>query len=350
VNKMGFFRFFTEPVYYVGAAISFVLGFLTLAYVPSASAYMFLSGLGGFTIWTAVYINSGVDVIPQAWVYVYEWFGRFRDEKSIANAGLTTRCFPGFIERLVKKVPLFQREIKLFRDEQNADGTTKPIDFEGGVSAPVKVKVYFRIYPGHKADLTDDKYGLEQVWSLGDSIRAFVYNVEDPENWLEATMDAATSKYLQQRTLDEALAEQGSNILEGLFLDPDNINPKNVGLKDLAMLNRESILQVGLEIVRVRYEDTDIPQSVIETRATENAAKVAKRAAMDTGSAMFIPIEAIIKKAQELGHSLTYEQAQDFYFKNRGLTTLEKVSSINLFGAGIEDALKSMLLGKGGTK
>jgi regulator of protease activity HflC (stomatin/prohibitin superfamily) len=268
---------------------------------------------------------------------------------------LTTRCLPGFIEKLKKKVPLFQRVIQLFRDEKNPDGTTKPIDFEGGVSAPVQVKVYYRIYPGHKSDLSDDKYGLGQVWSLGDSIKAFTYNVEDPESWLEATMDAATSKYLQRRTIDEALAEQGSNILEGLFIDPcgvflsqDKIDPKHIGLKDLNTLNKESIFQVGLEIIRVRYEDTDIPQSVVETRATENAAKVAKRAALDTGEAMFTPIEAIQKKARELGYDLTYDQAQEFFFKNKGLDALAK-ASVSLFGAGIEDALKAMFFGKGGS-
>ncbi|HLM84343.1 MAG TPA: hypothetical protein VK254_04030 [Candidatus Bathyarchaeia archaeon] len=347
---MGLFRFLQEPVFYVGMVISSVFGLLSIAFIPYAHSYMFYGALAGFTFWTSVYIYSGIDVIPQTWAYVYEWLGKFQDEKGIAYAGLTTRCFPGFIEKLIKKVPLFQRSIQLFRDEKRPDGTTKPIDFEGGVSAPVQVKVYYRIYPGHKSDLTDDKYGLGQAWSLGDSIRAFSYNVEDPESWLEATMDAATSKYLQQRTLDEALAEQGSNILDGLFLDPNNIDPKNIGLKDLTMLNKESILQVGLEIVRVRYEDTDIPQSVITERETENAAKVAKRAAMDTGEAMFTPIEAIIKKAKELGHDLTYDQAQDFLFRNKGLAALEKVSSINLFGAGLEDALKSMIFGKGGSK
>ena len=144
---MGFFRFFWEPVYYAGAILSFLVGIFGVSQIPYASPYMFIGGLAGFTLWTAIYINSGVDVIPQAWAYVYEWFGRFRGDSSIAHAGLTTRCFPGLIEKLIKKVPLFQKELILFRDETNPDGSKKPIDFKGGGSAPVKVKVFYRICP-----------------------------------------------------------------------------------------------------------------------------------------------------------------------------------------------------------
>lgn len=134
---------------------------------------------GGGGGWILLYISLGWREIKQQETVVIERFGQFL---RILKPGISIVCLPGLIDKEKKTISLQSCPLTLYKDEPH-----NKIDFKNG-SAQVIIKVYKHI------DITNID---ENVWRNA-------YVTDDPDAWLEDTLDDIIRPQLQEMTLDEA--------------------------------------------------------------------------------------------------------------------------------------------------
>lgn len=268
----------------------------------------------GLILWNAFYLAFGIEVVSQKEAIVIERFGQYH---RTAHPGIRVLCFKGYIDKEKSRVNLQWQSLPLWADGTGKLNSSAEIDFEGGVSAPVKAETWFRIVDPKK----------------------WVYEVQNGLAYIEQVIDSALRPALQRLTL-EAANQKKTDVAKDLL----NGSDKDVLENPMRAIGVELHPQKGVLVI-----DIDIPVAIQEARAQQTQGEFAARKTRAQAAGYTGALKAIIDDARAHGKDLTWEEAEALYFKNRSLEAFQGAgANVTIIGSDVMGMAQS-ILGKFGT-
>ena len=272
-------------------------------------------GLGLAFAWIGFCIFQGTIILEQQQYAVIERLGKYQ-----------TVYFRGWkvlvigVDKIRGEIgDMRAKEYQLYADERKTE-----LDFADGASAPVVVKIWYRL--GKPEDAVVESENWKE---LTEAVKLWVYKYEKPEDRVYALVDGALRPRLQALNIDDASTSKGrGNIAE------ETMKIVEPGLAEIGAY-------VPSDKGRLVIEDIELPQSVIDLRQKklEGEKLAAEQEAEAAG--YWRPVQAV-----QVGLDTSLDKAWGIYRTLRALKTLEKIQpGITLVGKGLDGILGNINLG-----
>ncbi len=221
-------------IFSAGLSVFFLIGYFAIAQVVKmlgieTPSWPFVIGTG--LLWVGIYLMYGIKFLEQRDFIVIERFGRFY---RVALRGVRLLCFPGLIDKIVKKGTLEYLQLNLYEDAEGQE-----VDFKDGTAA-IEGHAFYRIISGG----TDTDTTAH--------ILRFTYEIVDPLGRLRNLLDNLIRGRLQAMTIDQASKQK-----DGMW---DNIKSEG----EISQLK-----QIGLELDDSRgiiITDIKLPEAIVKFR------------------------------------------------------------------------------------
>lgn len=298
---------------------SFLLGGLIAGFIGATlQNHPFAGTLLGVALWAILYVLIGWRTVDQNTVLPIERFGIY---VGYWPAGPAILCFPGLIDREKKPISLAAQRTPLYVDDNGEPIQNMSADFKD-MSAPVRAEVWWEI---------DPSIGLEK------SIKDFLYTTEDAIQYIGNVCDAGLRPAIQSLTIDEV--RERKEIISKKLATDTNITTalRGIGVR-LHMPKGIFFIDVILS--------KELEEMQNKSLKGKKEAEMARKKAEGYAMAIADLITAAGKDASGKD-LLSWDEARDLYFRNRGLEAYEKSGANSIFfGQDIASIVEALIRGK----
>lgn len=269
--------------------------------------------LGSF-IWILFYASIGLRLIPQGTCWAIERLGQY---VGVREAGPQILCFPGFLDK-PREIPLTFQHEDLYVNQDGSVNKNAAIDFED-LSAPVTAQIWWEIDKTHPD-------GLEAV------VKKFLYSVGDSRKFIGDVVDASLRHDLSEMKFSEARKTK-ADVMDQL------------AKKDSIL---EALAQIGVKLrdpKGILITDIILPPELEELQSLAFKGEREAKESANKSIGYALAIKEIIRAAKENGgRVLSWEEAQDIYFRNKGLEAFASSGAHSTFiGGSVADMIQSLI-------
>ncbi|QQS61713.1 MAG: SPFH domain-containing protein [Candidatus Moraniibacteriota bacterium] len=294
-------------VFSLGLSVFFLLGFGMESIFPWGI-------LLGSATWTLFYASIGIKLVPQGTCWAIERLGQY---VGVRKAGPQVLCFPGFLDK-PREIPLTYQHEDLYVNSDGSVNKNASIDFED-LSAPITAQAWWQID-------AENNGGLEEA------IRKFLYSVGDARKFIGDVVDASLRHDLSEMKFEEARKTKATRM--------DTLAKKDTVLEALAQIGVKLRDPKGILIT-----DIILPPELEELQSLAFKGEREAKESANKSIGYALAIKEIIRAAKENdGRVLSWEEAQDIYFRNKGLEAFASSGAHSTFiGGSVADMIQSLI-------
>lgn len=301
-------QFLSFVIYVAGSLIFSLLGMSLNEMIP-----YYGGSLVGLLAWNVFFVAQGFRIVPQGMCWGIERLGKY---VGVKTPGPNILLFPGVIDK-IREVPLTYQHVDLYVNEDGSVDKNASIDFED-LSAPVTAQVWFIINPSLQG-------------SLKEAVRVYLYTVDNPKKFIGDVVDASLRHDLSKMTFEKARKSK-SDIMDRLA----KMESVETALATLGLKLRDP---KGILIT-----DIVLPPELEALQALAFKGERESQEAINRSKGYADAIQKIIEMAKQADHVLTWDQAQELYFRNKGLEAYSQSGANSTFlGGNITDMIKALV-------